>query len=65
MTQTTTSPEVKSNLVFSKEIVNWVAFRRFCDFLKESLITAEKTDRALVVEIWDFPKSKPPKQKGI
>ena len=60
MTVATQRSEVKSNLVYSKELVNWVAYRRFCEHLKEIIIAAERRDDAVIVEVWQFSQCKLP-----
>jgi hypothetical protein len=55
--------DVKSNLIHSKEIVNWVAFRHFCEHLKQFLIDAEKGGNAIIVEVWSFEDRRASKKK--
>ena len=57
--------EVKSNLVYSKELVNFVAYANACRHIKELLIAAEKTNEAIVIEVWKFPRAKPPEARQL
>jgi len=52
--------EVKSNLVYSKELVNFVAYANACRHIKELLIAAEKTNEVVIIEVWQFPDTRPP-----
>jgi len=63
--QTITKPEAKSNLVHTKEIVNWIAYRHFCEHLKEFFTNAEKNNRVLICEIWEFPDTRPPEARQL
>ena len=51
--------EVKSTLVYGKEIVNLEAFRHFCEHLKGILDAEQQKGNAVICEVWSFPQGRP------
>jgi len=53
------STAVKSNLIHTKELKNWVVFRQFQVHLERLMEEVEEQgDKTLIVEVWSFPKEK-------